>query len=238
MAIVSADLETGDLSQFDYVDADGGDLSVDGEHAAHGVTGLSAYVDDTYRLTAYLDMPAYTNEGWSRFAFKIGDDFSQPANSDVWLVRMHPASGYYCAYALLHRKSDDSGWTLSFRGRVDAEYRWIGAADDAGVPVVVDRWYAIEFHWKRASGAGVEDGEVHVWVDGVLERYDEAWPSYSSMNVKRLSVELKNMPANVLGHLYFDDLVCSSDGRVYPIRGRSCGQVNRVLGPGIGRQIT
>ena len=50
MATFSADLETGDLSQFDNTTTDGGDLSADAAATKDGSYGLQAVIDDTNSL--------------------------------------------------------------------------------------------------------------------------------------------------------------------------------------------
>ena len=230
MTTRAADLETGDLSQFDTVVTDAGDLSVETAAAAHGGYGLQALIDDTNELRADLNISA--DELWLRAYFKMDSGYVGVSGQLHDILRL-VGSGWFASLWL--RYDSSSGFRLGATRPKNGTHAVINSA--YWKTLTKGRWYCLEMHFKRASGGGATDGEFHIWVDGVqqyAETVDNNPPATGPSSSGR--VHIRSIESGVGGKLYFDDVVVSDQRRVYPVRGGFAAQVNRALGSFLGRE--
>lgn len=221
MTIRIADLETGDLTQFDATTLDGGDLSVNEDAAAHGIYGLQALIDDTNLLDARI-YESMGEEFWHGFYFKIDLAFVQNDGDSMQIFRDTVDSWDSIFYMLLHTKINPSGqFGLDLVGCNDGAVEiHLPGSGDSSLAIDPGRWYHIEIHWKRSSSTSANDGEIDFWLDGVLIDSDHAFDSYDGKaDAYRFRTMLFLIDAGTSGKLYYDDIKISNEGRIYPIWG-------------------
>ncbi|HET6595245.1 MAG TPA: hypothetical protein VFG81_06460 [Anaerolineales bacterium] len=159
--IFSDGFESGSLSAWTSNTTDGGDLSVSAAAALVGANGLQAVIDDTnsmyltddtpnteprYRARFYFDPNSVTmSSGAAYFLFRgfLG------SSTQVVRVELRFSSGAYQIRAAL--ANDASKWTNT---------NWF---------TISDAPHAIEFDWQAATGAGLNNGSLTLWIDGTQQ---------------------------------------------------------------------
>jgi hypothetical protein len=149
--------ETGDLSEFDDVTADGGDLSAAAGAAREGSYGLQAVLDDA---TAIYGHKTYQNKSEIRIGFWFNPNGFDLVDNII-----------ICGGGTIIGSSD-------FRIRLKYYATpqlvvYAGATNDVGTydytseVNISDDWHWIEVHMKRSTGPGADDGFIKLWVDVV-----------------------------------------------------------------------
>jgi hypothetical protein len=157
--VIFADsFESGSLSAWTSSSTDAGDLSISPTAALVGSQGLQALIDDANVLSVTSDHPNAEPRYRARFYFDPNSIGMASSESHVILrgysgstislrVEFGYASGSYQIRAGL--LNDGTTWT---------ETIWVPLTDAP---------HAIELDWRGASVAGMNDGGLTLWVDGV-----------------------------------------------------------------------
>ncbi len=159
--IFSDGFESGSLSAWTSNASDGGDLSVSTAAALAGTSGLQAVFDDTnamyvtddtpnaeprYRARFYFDPNSVTmSSGAAHFLFR---GFAG-ASTQVVRVEFRFSSGTYQIRAAL--TNDSSTWT------------------NTGWFTISDAPHFIEFDWRAATGPGLNNGGLTLWIDDIQQ---------------------------------------------------------------------
>jgi hypothetical protein len=151
--------ESGNLSAWSASITDASDLSVTAAAALVGSNGLQAVIDDSVAIYVTDDTPSAEPRYHVRFYF---DPNSIPMVSGeshfifqgysgtstlVLRVPFRFSNGNYQLRAAL--RDDGTAWTNT---------SWF---------TISDAPHAIELDWQAASAAGVNDGALTLWIDGV-----------------------------------------------------------------------
>jgi hypothetical protein len=158
--------ESGDVSAWASASTGGGDLMVAGAPAAlDGSFGLSAFVNDTQSLFVEDETPAADGaEACYRMRFLFDpNDFdpgeaagrrrvrlflalqTSPATARVFVIVLRRLNG---AYSVMARARRDDG------SRANTGFTPIGPGP-----------HSIQVEWHRASGPGMNDGSLQLWID-------------------------------------------------------------------------
>jgi hypothetical protein len=156
MASVSADFETGDLSQFDNTATDSGDFSAHADAAMVGSYGGKFVVDDTNAMYGRL---AFANKTRLRVGFYLDPNSLTMASSDQFFLCCDDS---IAADYKLYLYYDGSNYKLRLAVRLDGG-GWTTWTDIE--VTVADAAHWVEFDLKRSSGAGNDDGFAKLWID-------------------------------------------------------------------------
>jgi hypothetical protein len=195
--VIFADsFESGDLSAWTSAAVGGGDLSVNSAAALVGSNGMQVLINDGDNLYTIDDAPNAEPRYRVRFYFDpnslsmaTGDSFNlfralMGTSKSVLQVAFRYSSGsYQLRGAVLN---DSSSFVTT---------NWI---------TISDAPHSIELEWRAATSAGVNDGSLTLWIDGVeqgsLSGLDnDTW----RIDQVRLGV-LASIPTGTRGTCFFD----------------------------------
>jgi hypothetical protein len=185
------DFETGNLSTWDRVKDDSGDLIVHHEAVYQGEWGLKALIDDQTPIYALDRFPTPLNHYRARFYINLDslimfDEHSHPifAGKDLdnqWDFVVVLGKNKKSNYAIRVQALTDDG------GRNSSGFSEIGSAG----------WHSIEIEW--VSGL---PGRIKLWIDGSLMQ----------------SIEVNNNSARSLARVYlgaFGGIDATTSGSIY-----------------------
>ena len=193
--------ELAGLAPWSQAQTDGGDLGISpAAGMASTLYGLQAVVDDTAGLYVADDTPLDLARYRARFRF-------DPNGFDPGEAEAHRRTRIFIVFeegpnrrlaaVVLRRLS--GAYTLMARARLDDNSQ----ADTPFVPIT-DAAHVVEIDWKRSSGPGMDDGWLHLWVDGTpagsLTGLDNDRSAVDFVRLGALSVK-----SSALGILYFDE---------------------------------
>ncbi len=228
MTIIKVDLETGDLSIFDSTVTDGDDLSAQAGVGRFGAYGLQLEIDDQAELKAYIETdddtlhPALATgvEFWMREYFKIDSAYAMGSedNHQLHEINSRTAPANLFDIRLSYDAASDGKYRLSTRYQGDAA-DWLGGSYTTGPILEKGQWYCLEWHWKRSSADNANDAELDLWIDNALIQHIDSIDIWEGGNgVGSVRIRTKNLDVGTSGKLYFDDLVISDEGRIYPLK--------------------
>ena len=180
---------------------DGGDLAIT---AAAKLTatgrGLQAVVDDTTSVFVADETPADENRYRARFHF-------DPNGFDPGEAQAHFRTRVFILFedgprrlAAVVLKRQGGVFSLAARARLDDN-----AQEDTAFFTITDAPHTVELDWRRSSGPSANDGELHLWIDGVLRQsltgLDNNLSSVDFVRLGALSVK-----GGASGTMYFDEL--------------------------------
>jgi PKD repeat protein len=149
--------ESGDLSAWTASVTDGGDLSVEAGAALVGSYGLGAVIDDNTGIYVQDDTPAAEARYRARFYF------------DPNSIAMAAGNSHY----IFHAQSGTAGIIMLQLYYNGSNYLLRGVVStDAGgwlytvYATLSDARHYIELDWQAASGPGLNDGSLTLWLDG------------------------------------------------------------------------
>ena len=202
--------ETGDLTQYDVTQTDGGDVAVTAAAALAGTGyGLALTIDDNNIIYAgKLISPASTT-GVARYrAYFDPNGIVMDAGSHFgWCYLQRDNGDVLCSMQL----GRDAGNTT---------FRFTGSAVNDAVnsamsyPVdITDAPHLFEMRLTRATNATSSDGTLEVWIDGVASYGVTGVDNYDRMsNVGAVTAGFINPQGNPSGTLYIDEIVVNDDG--------------------------
>jgi hypothetical protein len=203
LATLSADFETGDLSEFDSTVTDSGDLSANASAAYTGSYGMQAVLDDNTSIYGHW---TFANKSELRVGFWF-DPNGFSTTDDLIIAGGGGTIG-------------DADWRIRFEWDTSNLKVYASATNDASTfdstskVNISDAWHWIEAHFKRSSGVGANDGFVKLWVDVVdetpdaqLTGRDDDTKDFDDVNVGAGSVA-----APITETIYFDDLRANDTG--------------------------
>ena len=154
--------ENGNLSAWNSSLTDGGDLSASSSATLVGSQGLQAVIDDNNTLVVIDDNPNAETRYRARFHFDpnsipmaVGNahliflGFAGSGTTQVLRLELRfQATGYEIRALLMN---DAKAWTST---------NWIPLSDAA---------HALELDWRASTSAGVNNGGLTLWIDGVQQ---------------------------------------------------------------------
>ncbi len=207
--ILDIDHEAGDLSEWDYLTTDGGDMSAAAGAALAGSNyGMSLLIDDTNVLRATA---AFTPGGGAtslRFRFYIDPNSLTMANGDSFLLLTLLTNG---SATILEIWMEYSSSTYQFR----VVYR-----DDAATTVETDAGltfsdaeHYVEVLINRATTDSSSDADFEVWIDGGPVASASGVDLYDAFNDAayiRMGAHY-GIDAGTSGTFYLDEIVLRDD---------------------------
>jgi Leucine-rich repeat (LRR) protein len=154
--------ESGDLSAWTANVTDGGDLSVTPGAALVGSSGLQAVIDDNTPIYLTDDSPNADKHYRARFYFDPNTITMASGNSHYILAAYTGASSVTLLAEFGYQAS--AGYQLRLQTRTDS-----GATLYTGFYNITDAAHYIELDWQAASAAGMNDGHLTFWIDGVQQ---------------------------------------------------------------------
>ncbi len=207
--LFTIDFETNDLTQFDSVATDGGDLSVTAAAKMHGTYGMQALIDDaneiygivsitksvTFRMRMYFDPNGVTIDD--------GDGFR--------LIYFQKAGGSYDNIFMLRLQyTTAGGYELNLRPLKD-----IDTTFGNDYCTITDAPHCVEIKIVRATDSGSVDGTAQWWVDGVDQGTMTAIDNFNQMGDYNWTLFVGAMgvsASGTSGTIFFDDIVANDDG--------------------------
>jgi hypothetical protein len=154
-------VESGDLTRWSSAVTDGTDLRPTAAAGMAGTAfGIQALVNDTNSLYVVDDTPIYESRYRGRFYFDP-NGFDPGEASSHFRTRIFIAfdpSGLRVITVVLKRQ----GGAYSLETRVR---RNDGTRADTGFVPISDGPHVVELDWQRATGPGVSDGLLEMWID-------------------------------------------------------------------------
>jgi hypothetical protein len=154
-------VESGDLTRWSSAVTDGTDLRPTAAAGMAGTAfGIQALVNDTNSLYVVDDTPTYESRYRARFYFDP-NGFDPGEASSHFRTRIFIAfdpSGLRVITVVLKRQ----GGAYSLETRVR---RNDGTRADTGFVPISDGPHFVELDWQRATGPGVSDGALEMWID-------------------------------------------------------------------------
>lgn len=193
--------ESGDLSEWDSAQTDGGDLTVEAGAAMGGtLAGIQARVDDTAGLFVQDDSPTDENRYRARlYVDPTGFDPGESANHRRTrvLIGFEENPTRRLMAIVLRRLGGE--YSVMARARRDDN-----SQADTGFFAITPGPHVLEVDWIRSSGPDASDGEFRFWVDGVLRStltgLDNSVSSVDFARMGALSVKV-----GATGTLRFDE---------------------------------
>jgi hypothetical protein len=153
--------EAGNLSAWSGAVTDGGDLSVTGEAALVGESGMQAMIDDNRPM--YVRDVTPDDEARYRARFYFDPNSITMAQGDDYYLFVAYSDGVYAFAVRLLFNSGDY--------RVQS---WLRDDGYTYVPMsaytISDAPHFIELDWQAASAPEADDGHFSLWIDGELKQ--------------------------------------------------------------------
>lgn len=216
--IWSVDFETGDFSQFDTENFDDTYKKVDATSAIEGSYGLHYEPNPLEAGGGEIAPPATFSESRARLGFQMNlNDVDFAEYEEVTLfreVRLLTLSDVDVALTIwLHK--DATGFYFDVRIGQDMGYADI-YVDSGYLP---NGNFDIEFRFKQASGAGTEDGECQMYINGILDsavnetsiQNDDRWGANLSTMQLQIDVGVSGPYTDVSGSMFFDNFIFRDD---------------------------
>jgi hypothetical protein len=195
--IIFADsFESGNLSAWSTSSTDAGDLSVSAAAAMLGSLGMQAVIDDENVLSVTSDQPNAESHYLARFYFDPNSISMASGNSHIILrgyggsstvaLRVefgYGASGYQLRAGVIN---DASTWT---------ETAWFPLTDAP---------HSIQLDWRGASSAGMNNGGLVLWIDGVQKQVLTGIDNDTRRMQRVLLGALASIDSGTRGTYYFD----------------------------------
>jgi len=162
--------ESGNFSAWTgtYIEADWS-LVVNTTRTHHGTYSCQLVSDSTQNDEAYCykTLASTYDELYARMYinFDVMTHGSTYRNFYFLTLILSTNTNNYYSVAYRRTTSDSSG-ILYRRWRHDTN--WIEGAPETSFTFSLDIWYCVEMRFKRATGAGNNDGIFQIWVDGTL----------------------------------------------------------------------
>ena len=160
-AIFADGFESGDLSNWGYVETDDGHLSVSSGAAIIGDYGLQTTFDGANMMSIIDWKPSYDNHYRARFYFDPNSYLDASGTPiDIFYAYPREGDGRYFIKICIRKESGTyqvKGWA-SDPTTLSPESDWIP---------ILDGPHAIEVEWWSASSLWFHDGGFKLWMDGI-----------------------------------------------------------------------
>jgi len=206
MTTFSADLETGDLSQFGTTVTDGGDLSAHADAAYAGSYGLKCVIDDTNSIYGRIDTIINASQVRAGFWFNP----NSVTMNDLVAVSISTGDGNTDFRVGLRRNG--SNYEL-FVGVDNDSATW--AYDYATLRAYgTSGWHWVEYHVSRSTGAGNNDGFAKLWIDVIDGTPDAELSSVDddTLDHDRPQFGAPVVQTSVSGTIYIDEISGNDTG--------------------------
>ncbi len=193
--IFKDDYENGDFSAWSSNSNDSGDLAVSSNYVYIGDYALEAIIDDTNSIYVQDDSP--DSETRYRTRFYIDTNGMTMADGDVFTIF---ADGNADSPLVI-----ELGYTISNGYQIRT-----GIIDDSSsysysswYPID-DNWHAIEIDWNAATGVGLNDGFLILWIDG-SEKETVSNVDNDTKRVSQIRIGVVDgLDVGASGTIYFD----------------------------------
>lgn len=152
--------ESGNFSAWDWIDIDGGDLSVTPQAAGSGSYGVQAVIDDNHEMVVRDYSPNNESHYSARFYF---DPNSTQISNALGITLFVASTSTTWGAACLYLKQEGDYYSLNLCRRDD-----VGDWIETNAVLIADEWQAVEIEWKAATAAGANDGYVRLYIGDQL----------------------------------------------------------------------
>jgi len=197
-------LET-DLSEFDLIVTDGGDLY----HSTPGLAGsggkMGTLIDDANSIYGMMNVSP-TSQFRFRFYIDIADVLFANWTSHTVIRISTAGSPYYNGYMVLRK--DTGSLYLSFFPHDDSG--WLSVSNSTSLTGE----HYVEVHIERATTAISADGRIRWWLDGTLLNAWSNIDNYDNFNdISNITIGAReNVDATTTGTVWFDEFKANDDG--------------------------
>jgi hypothetical protein len=205
--IVDIDHETGNFSQYDTVENNGGNLSITSGAALGGTGyGMQAFIantNDEYALT----YPLNNTSGIVRARFYIDpNSISVPDSTGIGVISFYNSGSISFGGANLIYYTG-VGYTIRASIRKDdTDYAWT-----TWIPIT-DTQHYVEVQLVKATGSETNDGSITVWVDGSGSVAATGIDNYTIFdNLNYVLLGANGVGSGITGTYYLDELVVRDD---------------------------
>jgi hypothetical protein len=203
--IVNIDHETGDLTQYTSTVTDGGDLSVTGAAALVDANGLSCLLDDTTAIYGEKTFTQLTGTH-SRLRFYIDPNGLTMADGDIFRICEMRDSANERGFVILNYTTADGYRIRSFYVDDSSTNR------PTSYYVISDGRHYVEVWFERASTDVAVDGQMSLYIDGVLKESLASLDVFDLSQADRVRLGASaGIDAGTSGTLYLDDLIVRDD---------------------------
>lgn len=202
MTTLTADLEEGDLTDFDATVIDGGDLSAHADAALYGSFGLRLVIDDQTDIYGRLD---FANKSEIRVGFYVHPNSLTMASSDEFIIAGGSTTPGNDDWRVM-LEHDGSNYRIRAGTKND-----VPAMQYTGYYTITDAKHWIEIYYKRATGAGANNGIMTLWIDGAqkesVTNIDDDTRDFDHAGLCACDID-----AGTHDTFYLDHLVVNDDG--------------------------
>ena len=203
--LFSDGFESGDLTGWDSSDNGTGDLTVHADAAIHGSYGAKFVVNNQNAMYVQDDTPATEARYRCRF-YLDPNGVSMADNSEFEIFRGIDESWGYVTFKIVFCY-ESSAYQIKVLDYTDAG-DW---SKMTATWSMSDAPHCVEVDWKVATGVGQNDGEIKLWIDGVLKETVSSIDN-DTHNVGHVRLEIVEFSATPTGTVYMDDFASNDDG--------------------------
>lgn len=201
--LMSDGFECGDFSAWSSSVTDSGDLSVSADAKIHGNYGMSVLIDGTGLIYVQDDTPE--GETKYRISFSLDPNSLTMANNDEFNIFRAVKLADTTCFVISLGYTTVGGYYIKVSDRTDAG----NFSKATSSHVLTDAPHLIEVEWVASTGAGANNGQLTLWIDGVLKQTVTAIDSDTEVIDFVRFGAAQNVDAGTTGTLYLDDFVSS-----------------------------
>jgi hypothetical protein len=197
----------GDLDDYDSTIVDGGDLSVSAGAALAGTDyGLALLIDDTNDLRVTKNISLSTTDIRLRFYIDPnGLSMSTGALAEIQAVKVNTTPGSICLVSLYY---DGSDYQIKATAIEDN-----GTEIDSSYYTITDSAHYIEIHLDRSGSAGMSNGTLDLWIDGVHKEQITGVDNFHIWAyINGCTLEFEHVSGTISGTFYLDAYAANDDG--------------------------
>jgi len=203
--IFELNIET-NLSEFDTLLADGGDLYHDTPGLVETAGRVAMLIDDQNILYAQKNITLSTPAVMA-YRFYFDPNSVTMADGDTMTIAWIRLSGSPWYQGQVEVRKNGANYELRAMQRVETGDGW------SSWFIIPDDQMIIEVRCLRATSTSSNDGELKLWIDELLKATIENMDSYDYWTaISSFRVTVENVDAGTSGTIYFDEIVLNDDG--------------------------